>query len=65
MTHYCYSDGSIRPYAHRRSASRHARLSSTVIVDSWRADDPPPYGSSDAATWDQYRLRRGYAGCPH
>ena len=31
-----------------------------VIVESWREDDPPPFGrSNDAHAWSDYRLRHG------
>lgn len=33
-----------------------------VIVDSWSAEDPPPFGSSDAASWNDYRQRHRYSG---
>jgi hypothetical protein len=34
----------------------------TVVVDSWRNDDPPPFNSSDALAWDAYRARHGVSG---
>ena len=46
----------------RRGLDAMARRRGTVIVDYWRADDPPPFGSTDAAAWADYRTAHGYAG---
>lgn len=40
------------------AAKRRAKGAKT-IVSSWREDDPPPFGSSDAYAWDSYRTRHG------
>ena len=47
-----------------RAALARARRRATgerVIVDSWPESAPPPV-TRDAAEWDAYRTRRGYAG---
>jgi hypothetical protein len=45
-----------------RRAARRAK-GGRVIVDHWRVSDPPPFGSAASQEWDDYRNRRGYAGC--
>ena len=42
------------------AAKRRAKGGKT-IVSSWREDDQPPFGSSDAYAWDSYRTRHGIA----
>ena len=46
----------------RRGLMQMAKRRRTVVVDSWTTDDAPPFNSSDARDWDDYRNRHGYAG---
>lgn len=56
-------DGTRTRHVSREALDRARRraVGSRVIVDSWPESDPPPT-NGDAAAWDAYRTRHGYAG---
>jgi len=55
--------GKTLAYNSRQALDRARVRRQDVIVDSWREDDPPPFGRpNDAQAWDAYRTRHGYSG---
>lgn len=50
-------------YSDRASLNRAKDRRKDVIVDSWPADDAPPFGkANDAQAWNDYRTRRVHTG---
>ncbi len=50
-------------YATHAALKRARARRQDVIVDSWRADAPPPFHqSNNAAAWDEYRTQHGVIG---